>query len=64
MIYITYGAEWQLALMKMTKKELVDMIRRVCLERDKLEEENKKLEERRDELLIESGCGNLSRGRL
>ena len=64
MIYITYGAEWELALMKMTKKELVDMIRRVCLERDKLEEENKKLEERRDELLIESGCGNLSRGRL
>lgn len=64
MIYIPYGAEWELALMKMTKKELVAMIRRVCIERDKLEEENKELEERRDELIKESGCGNLSRGRL
>lgn len=39
MIYIPYGAEWELALMKLTKKELVDMVRRVCIERDKLEEE-------------------------
>lgn len=43
MIYIPYGAEWELAIMKLTKKELVDMIRRVCTERDKLEEENKEL---------------------
>lgn len=64
MIYIQYGAEWELAMMKLTKKELVDMVRRVCKERDKLEEENKELEERRDELLVESGRGNLSRGRL
>lgn len=64
MIYIQYGAEWELAMMKLTKKELVDMVRRVCKERDKLEEENKELEERRDELIVESGCGNLSRGRL
>ena len=35
MIYIPYGAEWELAMMKQTKKELV-----------------------------ESGSGNLSRGRL
>lgn len=64
MIYIPYGAEWELAMMKKTKKELVDMVRRVCTERDKLEEENKELEDRRDELLVESGSGNLSRGRL
>lgn len=71
MIYIPYGAEWDLAMMKQTKKELVDMVRRVCTERDKLEKENKELkkenkelEDRRDELLVESGSGNLSRGRL
>lgn len=64
MIYIPYGAEWELAMMKQTKKELVDMVRRVCIQRDKLEEENKELEDRRDELLVESGSGNLSRGRL
>lgn len=64
MIYIPYGAEWELAMMKLTKKELVDIVRRVCTQRDKIEEENKELEDRRDELLVESGCGNLSRGRL
>lgn len=71
MIYIPYGAEWELAMMKQTKKELVDMVRRVCTKCDKLEKENKKLkkenkelEDRRDELLEESGSGNLSRGRL
>lgn len=47
MIYIPYGAEWEHSLMKLTKKELVDMVRRVCKERYKLEEENKELEERR-----------------
>lgn len=71
MIYIPYGAEWELYMMKQTKKKLVDMVRRVCTERDKLEEENKELkkeneelEDRRDELLVEYGSGNLSRGRL
>lgn len=43
MIYIQYGAEWELAIMKLTKKELVDMVRRVCIQRDEIEEENKKL---------------------
>lgn len=46
MIYITYGAEWELAMMKQTKKQLVDMVRRVCVDRDKLEEENKELKKR------------------
>lgn len=71
MIYIPYGAEWELAIMKLSKKDIVNMVRRVCIERDKLEEENKELkkenkelEDRRDDLLIESGSGNLSRDRL
>lgn len=71
MSYIPYGKLWTLAMMKRTKKELVEGFRRVCIERDKLEEENKELkkenkelEDRRDELLVESGSGNLSRGRL
>lgn len=61
---MTYGAEWEIAMMKRKKKELVDGFRRVCIERDKLKKENKELEDRRDELLVEAGCGNLSRGRL
>lgn len=71
MIYIPYGAEWKIYMMKQTKKQLVEMLRRVCTQRDKLEKENKKLkkenkelEDRRDELLVESGSGNLSMGRL
>lgn len=64
MIYIPYGEEWEFGMMKLRKKELVDMLRRVCNERDKLEEENKELEDQRDELLVESGSGNLSMGRL
>lgn len=46
MIYIPYGAELELAMMKLTKKELVDMVRRVCTVRDELEEKNKELEKR------------------
>ena len=64
MSYVQYGEGWEIIMMKLTKKELVDMVRRICIERDKLKEENKELEDRRDELLVESGSGNLSRGRL
>lgn len=71
MSYIKYGSLWKIVMMKHTKKELVEAFRKVCIERDKFEEENKELkkenkelEDRRDELLTESGSGNLSRGRL
>lgn len=62
--YITYSDEWERDLMKQSKKQLVDIIRRVCKERDSLKEDIKDLEDRRDELIMESGRGNLKTGRL
>lgn len=37
LVYIPYGEEWENHLMKMTKKDIIQMLRRVCKRRDEIE---------------------------
>lgn len=38
-IYIPYGEEWEKELLKVKKKDIIKMLKDVCLERDELQEE-------------------------
>ena len=37
LFYVPYGEEWEKSLMKMKKKDIVQMLRRVCKKRDEFE---------------------------
>lgn len=37
MVYIPYGDEWEKSLMKIKKKDIIQMLRRVCKKRDEFE---------------------------
>lgn len=36
-VFVPYGKEWENAVMKMKKKDIVQMLRRVCKSRDEFE---------------------------
>lgn len=59
-----YDKEWKNKMMLLSKKQLIGILKKSFLKTDRMQKEIEELEDRRDELLEESGSGNLSRGRL
>lgn len=59
-----YDKEWKNKMMLLSKEQLIGILKKSFLKTDRMQKEIEELEDRRDELLVESGSGNLSRGRL
>ena len=59
-----YNQEWKNKMMLLSKEQLIGILKKSFLKTDRMQKQIVELENRRDELLAESGSGNLSRGRL
>lgn len=59
-----YDKEWKNKMMLLSKEQLIVILKKSFLKTDRMQKEIEELEDRRDELLEESGSGNLSKGRL
>jgi len=50
--YIPYQKEWEKEILKLSKIQIVELMRNVCMERDKLEQENQRLKDVLEEIII------------